>query len=118
MIPPRSVDEKVIVTSTGALSLERVPEHMVIIGGGYIGLEMGSVWRRLGARVTIVEYMETIVPQIDREISAAFLRSLKILGIEFRLGTKVLEVSRYQDGATVTLQPTAGGAQEKSRPML
>ena len=113
VFPHITVDEKVIVTSTGALSLERVPEHMVIIGGGYIGLEMGSVWRRLGARVTIVEYMETIVPQIDREISAAFLRSLKILGIEFRLGTKVLEVSRYEDGATVTLQLTPGGAQEK-----
>jgi len=113
VLPNVNIDEKVIVTSTGALSLERVPERMVIIGGGYIGLEIGSVWRRLGAQVTVVEYMDTIVPQMDREISAAFLRSLKALGIEFQLGTRVLGIHRQDEGATVIVQPALGGAEEK-----
>jgi dihydrolipoamide dehydrogenase len=113
VLPNVNIDEKVIVTSTGALSLERVPERMVIIGGGYIGLEIGSVWRRLGAQVTVVEYMDTIVPQMDREISAAFLRSLKALGIEFQLGTGVLGIHRQDEGATVIVQPALGGAEEK-----
>ena len=113
VLPNVNIDEKVIVTSTGALSLERVPERMVIIGGGYIGLEIGSVWRRLGAQVTVVEYMDTIVPQMDREISAAFLRSLKALGIEFQLGTRVLGIHRQDEGATVIIQPALGGAEGK-----
>jgi dihydrolipoamide dehydrogenase len=113
VLPNVNIDEKVIVTSTGALSLERVPERMVIIGGGYIGLEIGSVWRRLEAQVTVVEYMDTIVPQMDREISAAFLRSLKALGIEFQLGTRVLGIHRQDEGATVIVQPALGGAEEK-----
>jgi len=113
VLPNVNIDEKVIVTSTGALSLERVAERMVIIGGGYIGLEIGSVWRRLGAQVTVVEYMDTIVPQMDREISAAFLRSLKALGIEFQLGTRVLGIHRQDEGATVIVQPALGGAEEK-----
>jgi dihydrolipoamide dehydrogenase len=113
VLPNVNIDEKVIVTSTRALSLERVPERMVIIGGGYIGLEIGSVWRRLGAQVTVVEYMDTIVPQMDREISAAFLRSLKALGIEFQLGTRVLGIHRQDEGATVIVQPALGGAEEK-----
>jgi dihydrolipoamide dehydrogenase len=113
VLPNVNIDEKVIVTSTGALSLEHVPERMVIIGGGYIGLEIGSVWRRLGAQVTVIEYMDTIVPQMDREISAAFLRSLKALGIEFQLGTRVLGIHRQDEGATVIVQPALGGAEEK-----
>lgn len=113
VLPDVTIDETTIITSTGALSLERVPERLMIIGGGYIGLEIGSVWRRLGTQVTVVEYMDTIVPQMDREISSAFLRSLKGLGIEFYLGTRVLGLQRQDEGATVIVQPAIGGPEEK-----
>ena len=107
LLPDVSIDEKVIVTSTGALSLDHVPQHLVIIGGGYIGLEIGSVWQRLGSKVTVVEYQETIVPQMDREVAALFLRSLKISGIEFKLSTKVLSVKSEEEGAIVEIESLA-----------
>ena len=80
------VDEKQIVTSTGGLELDRVPGHLVVIGGGYIGLELGSVWRRLGAEVTVVEFLDRIVPTMDGEVAKAFERILTRQGMKFRLG--------------------------------
>ena len=82
-------DEKIIVSSTGALTLETVPKKMVIVGGGYIGLEMGSVWSRLGAEVHVVEFLEHITPGMDREISSEFMKILKKQGINFHMQTKV-----------------------------
>ena len=88
-LPGLTIDEKNIVTSTGALALEKVPEHMVVIGGGVIGLELGSVWRRLGAKVTVIEFLDRIIPTTDGEIATQFQKLLTRQGIEFRLGQKV-----------------------------
>ena len=85
-LPGVEVDEKTIVTSTGALELDRVPGRLVVIGGGYIGLELGSVWKRLGADVTVVEYLDRLVPGMDAEIAKTFERVLGKQGIKFRLG--------------------------------
>jgi dihydrolipoamide dehydrogenase len=109
------VDEKRIVTSTGGLEIATVPGHLVVIGGGIIGLELGSVWRRLGAEVTVIEFLDRIVPTMDGEVATAFQRILMKQGIKFRLGTKVtaaqlgdasvtLTVERVKDAATDTLQ--------------
>ncbi|MDE2512580.1 MAG: FAD-dependent oxidoreductase, partial [Alphaproteobacteria bacterium] len=89
-LPGIVVDEQRIVTSTGALALASVPKHLVVIGGGYIGLEMGSVWRRLGAEVTVVEFLDRVTPGMDAELSAALQHSLERQGFKFRLGTKVV----------------------------
>src|SRR5262249_12126926 len=83
------VDEKRIVTSTGALELDEVPGHLVVIGAGVIGLELGSVWRRLGARVTVIEFLDRILPGMDSEIATATRRVLTKQGLTFRLGAKV-----------------------------
>src|SRR5262249_28626611 len=83
------VDERQILTSTGGLELDKVPGHLVVIGGGYIGLELGSVWRRLGAQVTVVEFLDRIVPTMDAEISKSLERILTRQGMKFRLGGKV-----------------------------
>jgi dihydrolipoamide dehydrogenase len=99
------VDEKQIVTSTGGLELDRVPGHLVVIGGGYIGLELGSVWRRLGAEVTVVEFLDRIVPTMDGEIAKAFERILMRQGLKFRLGTKVTGARKANDGVTLSLDP-------------
>ena len=84
------IDEKQIVTSTGALALEAVPKSLLVIGGGYIGLEMGSVWNRLGSKVTVVEALDRIVPTMDEEIATEFMKSLKKQGLEFKLSHKVI----------------------------
>eukprot|EP00948_MAST-09A_sp_MAST-9A-sp1_P001368 g1368.t1 len=111
-LPPCPVDNpgKKIVDSTGALDLDKVPEKMAVIGGGYIGLEMGSVWRRLGAEVTVVEFLDRIVPAMDTEITANFTKILKKQGMKFQLGTKVT-ASEVTDGGKVqlTTEPSAGG---------
>jgi dihydrolipoyl dehydrogenase len=107
------VDEKRIVTSTGALELESVPKHLVVIGGGVIGLELGSVWRRLGAEVTVVEFLERIVPTMDGEVATAFQRLLTKQGLKFRLGTKVTAAKPGNDGITLTLEPAKGGTPEE-----
>ena len=105
-------DEKVIVSSTGALSLEKVPGHLVVVGGGVIGLELGSVWARLGARVTVVEFLDTILGGMDGEVSRQFQRLLSKQGFEFRLGAKVTAVAKGKNGASVTFEPVKGGAAE------
>jgi dihydrolipoamide dehydrogenase len=106
------VDEKVIVTSTGGLELERVPDHLVVIGGGVIGLELGSVWRRLGAEVTVIEYLDRIVPSMDAEVAKAFERVLTKQGMKFKLGHKVTAARKGNDGVTLTIEPAKGGAAE------
>ena len=106
------IDEKVIVSSTGALSLDKVPAHLVVVGGGVIGLEMGSVWARLGAKVTVVEYLDTILGGMDGEIAKQFQRVLAKQGMEFKLGAKVTGVEKAKKGATVTFEPVKGGAAE------
>ena len=111
-LPGIAVDEKRIVTSTGALALASVPTHLVVIGGGYIGLEMGSVWRRLGADVTVIEFLDRVTPGMDGELSAALQRSLERQGFKFRLGTKVVEAKAGKDGVALTLEPAKGGARE------
>jgi len=108
-IPGVEVDEKKIVSSTGALDLTKVPEHFVVIGGGYIGLEMGSVWRRLGSKVTVVEFLDRITPGMDGEVSKNFQRILKKQGMEFRLKTKVTGAKATKDGVTLTVAPADGG---------
>ena len=112
LLPGMVPDGDVIVTSTEALALTQVPGHLVVIGGGYIGLEMGSVWRRLGANVTVVEYAPRIVPAMDVEVGEAFSKILKKQGFDIRTGTKVTGVARDGAGAVVTVEPAAGGASE------
>ena len=109
-LPGVAVDEKTIVSSTGALELDRVPGHLVVVGGGYIGLELGSVWRRLGAEVTVVEYLDRLVPGMDGEIGKTFERVLGKQGIKFRLKTKVTQAERTETGQRLTLEPADGGA--------
>lgn len=111
-LPGVEVDEKRIVTSTGALELAEVPKTLVVIGGGYIGLEMGSVWQRLGAKVTVVEFLDRITPGMDGEVSKQMLRILKRQGIDFKLGTKVTGATVGKSGVTLTLEPAQGGDTE------
>ncbi len=103
------IDEKRIVTSTGALSLAEVPKHLVVIGAGYIGLEMGSVWKRLGAEVTVVEFLPRITPGMDLEIATQFQRILARQGLKFMLDMKVTAAKQSKSGVTLTLEPAAGG---------
>ena len=111
-LPGVEADEHSIVTSTGALELDHVPAHLAVIGGGYIGLELGSVWKRLGAEVTVIEYLDRLVPGMDAEIAKTFERVLGKQGIQFRLGTKVTGARKGNDGVTLTLEPAQGGPAE------
>jgi dihydrolipoamide dehydrogenase len=106
------IDEKVIVSSTGALEFQKVPASMIVVGGGVIGLELGSVWARLGAKVTVVEYLDMILGGTDGEVAKQFQRMLAKQGIEFRLGCKVTGVAKARKGANVTFEPVKGGAAE------
>ena len=108
-LPGVEIDQKVVVDSTGALELPKVPEHMVVIGGGVIGLELGSVWRRLGAKVTCVEFLDQILPGFDGDIRKESNKIFKKQGIEFKLGTKVSNVEVKGDKAVLTLEPAKGG---------
>ncbi|MBW8842401.1 MAG: dihydrolipoyl dehydrogenase [Sphingomonadales bacterium] len=111
-LPGVEIDQKVVVDSTGALELPKVPEQMVVIGGGVIGLELGSVWRRLGAKVTVVEFLDQILPGFDGEVRKESNKILKKQGLEFKLSTKVTGVTVKGDKATLTVEPAAGGAAE------
>ena len=108
-LPGVTFDEERIVSSTGGLALTKVPQRMIVIGGGYIGLELGSVWRRLGAEVTVVEYLDRITPTMDGEVSAAFLKILKKQGIAFELSTKVLGVEKKGAKVALAVEDAAGG---------
>ncbi|MBT5187077.1 MAG: dihydrolipoyl dehydrogenase [Kordiimonadaceae bacterium] len=111
-LPGIEIDEKIVVSSTGALSLPKVPKHMVVIGGGVIGLELGSVWQRLGADITVVEFMDRITPEMDGEVSKTFARILKKQGFKIKLKSKVTGVKTTKTGATVTVEAAAGGKEE------
>ena len=111
-LPGVEVDQKVIVDSTGALALPKVPKHLVVIGGGVIGMELGSVWLRLGAQVTVVEYLDQILPGYDGEVRKEAAKIFKKQGFNIRTGTKVTGVSVKGDQATITVEPAAGGASE------
>jgi dihydrolipoamide dehydrogenase len=100
------------VSSTGALALDEVPRRLAVIGGGYIGLELGSVWARLGAEVTIVEYLDRILPGMDRELGPAMQRILARSGTAFRLGTRVVSSETGNEAVTLKLEPAAGGERE------
>ena len=103
------IDEKVIVSSTGAIALDKVPAHLIVVGGGVIGLELGSVWGRLGAKVTVVEYLDSILGGMDAEISKQFQRMMAKQGMDFKLGAKVTGVEKSGSGAKVTFEPVKGG---------
>jgi dihydrolipoamide dehydrogenase len=111
-LPGIEIDEKVVVSSTGALDLPAVPKRLVVIGAGVIGLELGSVWRRLGSEVIVVEYLDRILPGMDAEVAKQFQRILGKQGFQFKLSSKVTKVERKGDGATVTVEPAAGGGAE------
>ena len=107
-IPGVDFDEKTIVSSTGALSLETVPKKLVVIGGGYIGLEMGSVWSRLGSEVHVIEFLDHITPGMDKEISSEFLKILKKQGLKFHLSTKVEKVIKNKNGVNISTIDKSG----------
>src|ERR687894_815769 len=111
-LPGVLVDQQRIVDSTGALELSEVPEHLVVIGGGVIGLELGSVWKRLGARVTVVEFLDQILPGMDAEVRKEANKVFKKQGFEFRLGTKVTGAEARNGGVALTVEPAKGGAAE------
>jgi dihydrolipoamide dehydrogenase len=111
-LPGVAVDEKKIVSSTGALELAEVPKHLVVVGAGIIGLELGSVWRRLGSEVTVVEFLDRITPGVDDEITKQFQRSLTKQGLKFKLSSKVTKAETIDSGVTLTVEPAKGGAAE------
>ena len=111
-LPGVDIDEEQIVSSTGALALSSVPKHMVVIGGGVIGLELGSVWRRLGAKVTVVEFLDRILPTMDGEVSKQFQRMLKKQGIEFKLSSKVTGAEKLKTKVKLSVEPASGGDAE------
>jgi dihydrolipoamide dehydrogenase len=112
-LPGIEVDEKTVVTSTGALLLDKVPGKLLVIGAGVIGLELGSVWARLGSQVTVVEYLDRILPGMDSEVARQFQRMLQKQGMEFKLSSKVAGIDKQDDGSLkVRVEPAKGGAME------
>jgi dihydrolipoamide dehydrogenase len=113
-LPGVDIDEKTIISSTGALTLPQVPKRLLVVGAGVIGLELGSVWRRLGAKVTVVEYLDRILPGTDTEVARSFQRILEKQGFVFKLGTKVTKVEKggMLTGQKVMVEPAAGGTPE------
>ena len=111
-LPGAPIDEERVISSTGALALQSVPEHMVVIGGGVIGLELGSVWRRLGAQVTVVEFLDRILPTMDGEVSKNFQRIMKKQGMDFKLSTKVTKIDNTKSGLKISVEPAKGGDSE------
>ena len=112
-LPGIKIDEKVIVSSTGALSFDKVPKELVIIGGGYIGLEVGSIWKRLGSNVTVIEFLDHIVPGMDKDISIEFLKILKKQEINFKLNSKVTAVNVVKDKAVVDYTSNETGIRKR-----
>ena len=108
-----NVDEKQIVSSTGSLALEKIPATMAVIGGGVIGLELGSVWQRLGAKVTVIEFMDRLLPGSDLEVSKEMKKLMTKQGMELKLSTKVTGAQTSKDKVTLTLEPANGGTAEK-----
>ena len=100
-LPGIKFDEKIILSSTGALSLKKIPKKMIVVGGGYIGLEMGSVWLRFGTEVHVVEFLDHITPGMDKEISKEFMKILKKQGMKFHLQTKLESIQKNNNGAKV-----------------
>ncbi|WP_395713387.1 dihydrolipoyl dehydrogenase [Reyranella sp.] len=111
-LPGVTIDEKKIVSSTGALELSGVPKRLVVVGAGIIGLELGSVWRRLGADVTVIEFLDRISPGVDDEITKHFQRALAKQGLKFKLGSKVTKAEATDAGVVLTVEPAKGGAAE------
>ncbi len=111
-LPGVEVDQRRIVDSTGALSLPEAPKSLIVIGAGIIGLELGSVWRRLGAQVTVVEFLDRICPGMDEEVAKTFQRSLAKQGVTFKLGAKVTGAKTSKTGVSLTLEPVKGGEAE------
>ena len=107
-LPGIEIDEKIVVSSSGALKLEKVPKKMIVIGGGYIGLEMGSVWSRLGTQVEVIEFLDHITPGMDKEISSEFMKILKKQGIKFNMQNKVESIKKDKSGATVSTMDKDG----------
>ena len=107
-LPKIEFDEKIIVSSTGALNLEKVPQKMVVVGGGYIGLEMGSVWSRLGAEVHVVEFLDHITPGMDKEISNEFMKILKKQNIKFHMSTKVEKITKKNENIEIETSNNKG----------
>lgn len=112
-LPGVTIDEKRVISSTGGIALLEVPKKLVVIGAGVIGLELGSVWRRLGAEVTVVEYLDRITPGLDNEIARQFQKVLEKQGIQFKLAMKVTGVKASNKDAVVTAEPVAGGKAEE-----
>ena len=113
-LPGIEIDEDRIVSSTGALDFDSVPKHLVIVGAGIIGLELGSVWRRLGAEVTVVEYLDRITPGVDADVAKNFQRALKKQGIKFMLGKKVTVAKALKASAKITLAPASGEGESET----
>jgi dihydrolipoamide dehydrogenase len=111
-LPGVAFEDGKVVDSTGALSLSAVPKHLIVVGAGIIGLELGSVWRRLGAQVTVVEYLDRITPGMDADLAKAFQRSLTKQGMSFKLGSRVTAATSSKDGVELTIEPAAGGTAE------
>lgn len=111
-LPGIEIDEKQIVSSTGALALAEVPRHMVVIGGGVIGVELGSVWKRLGAKVTVVEYFDRLVPGFDQEVSSTLARLLTKQGFELKLSHKVSKIDKVNGQLKISIEAAQGGSQE------
>jgi len=112
-LPEIKIDEKIIISSTGALSFNKVPKELIIIGGGYIGLEMGSVWQRLGSNVTVIEFLDHITPGMDNDVSTEFLKILKKQGINFKLNSKVTTVSKIKNKAVVDFTNNENSVRER-----
>ena len=112
-LPDIKIDEKIIVSSTGALSFKKVPKELIVIGGGYIGLELSSVWKRLGSKVTVVEFLEHIIPGMDKDISAEFLKILNKQGINFKLDSKVTGINTINNKAVVDFTNNKSAKRER-----
>jgi len=113
-LPGIKIDEKVVVSSTGALSFQKVPKELVVIGGGYIGLELSSVWKRLGSNVMVIEFLDHIIPGMDKDISDAFLKILNKQGIKFKLDSKVTRISVVKNKAVVDITNNKSSKRERT----